>query len=183
MTEPTPLYRWQSAEVRTDEACRAADLASILADLQLVARWCALHESAEFDDDVHAALWEAAVVAYGRSFTAGRDSKGRSGRRRRIDDTDLAVLTDVQRATHVAVRAERNRHIAHRDDRLGEINQVIRMSGEGDAAGVRAVGLTTWRRRGPTAYDVAALQALAERLIEHLEPILVAELDALNVTR
>lgn len=178
--ERAPFTQWQGEELRTDEACRAADLASILNDLDLVARWCTLYEVDGFDDDIRAALWEATVVAYGRSFTAGRDSLGRAGRRRQITEEELAILTDGELDLHRAVKAERNRHIGHRDDRHGETNQVFKLTGEADAAGITGVGLTTWRRRGPATYEVAAVRQLAERLSAHFAPIYTRELQALN---
>lgn len=177
---PPPFSQWRAEELRTDAACAAADLGSILEDLHLVARWCELYASASFDDDVQAALWEATVVAYGRSFTTGRDSLGRRGRRRQLTQTDLAVLNATDRAVHDAVRTERNRHVGHRDDRHGEVNGVFRLTGQADATGITAVGMTTWRRRGPATYEVSAVRGLAERLIEHLEPIYETELHALK---
>lgn len=180
MPDRVPFSDWQNIELRTDEACRAADLASIMTDLRLVVRWCELYESGEFEDDVVTALWEAVVVAYGRCFTVGRDSLGRAGRRRQVTDAELAVLTDEQMTVHRAVKAERNRHVGHRDDQLGEISQVFRFVGEADAAGVTAVGMTTWRRHGPATYEVAEVRHLAERLHGYLESIYDVELEALN---
>ena len=93
---------------------------------------------------------------------------------------ELAVLTGREMTVHRAVKAERNRHVGHRDDQLGEISQVFKFVGEADAAGVTAVGMTTWRRHGPATYEVAEVQHLAERLHGHLESVYDVEMAALN---
>jgi len=58
------------------------------------------------------ALWEAAVIAYGRTANTGR-------RRQRVTDLVSALGVDAERC-HEDVMAWRDRHVAHRVDRLRE---------------------------------------------------------------
>ena len=70
------------------------------------------------------ALWEAAVVAYGRTATTGR-------RRQRLNDLITAQGPDAE-ACHREVMAWRNQHVAHRvDERRESVNVGLIVDPEG----------------------------------------------------
>lgn len=156
----------------------AADLGSILNDLTRSVRRCELIRSGDYPSDVNEALWEAAIVAYGRSFTLGRDALGRAGQRRQITDRELSVLSPSELEVHRSVRVERNRHVGHRDDPVGEAALVLRAEGEAEAAGIKAIGLSL-SRRVVTLERVVQLQAVAEKLHATLLEAYDREVEAL----
>jgi hypothetical protein len=92
-----------------------ADWASLWADLLHVDM--TLHARSDVPDDAthlftRRALWEAAVISYGRTATSGR-------RQQRVTDLVSALGAEAEKC-HQDVMAWRNRHVAHRVDRLRE---------------------------------------------------------------
>lgn len=159
--------QWRTVEVRTDAACAVADLGSILEDLARVVERCELIRTGEYGDEINDALWEAAVIAYGRCFTEGRDARGRPGLRRQITSADLRVLDEVEIAVHRSLKVERNRHVGHRDDPLGEVALTVRLSDGAGATGISAFGLSL-SRRSVTAARAAETSRVARRLLTTL---------------
>jgi len=108
-----------AAAVKGQAADALADWASLWADLLHVDM--TLHARAELTNDaehlfVRRALWEAAVISYGRRANTGR-------RRQRLTELVEAEGAAAQ-ACHRDVVAWRDRHVAHRVDRLRERVQV-----------------------------------------------------------
>lgn len=96
-----------------------ADYASLWADLLHVDM--TLHARQGVPGDaahlfVRRALWEAAVISYGRTASTGR-------RRRRLTDLVSAQGADAEKC-HKDVMAWRDRHVAHRVDRLRETVEI-----------------------------------------------------------
>lgn len=95
-----------------------ADCASLWADLLHVAM--TLHARREVSADaahlfIRRALWEAAVISYGRT--------AKTGRRQPLADLISAQGVDAERC-HKDVIAWRDRHVAHRVDRLRETVEI-----------------------------------------------------------
>lgn len=101
---------------------RIADLWSVGADLKFVADCCdeLLVDPPTDESDpsvVRRALWEAAVIAYGRCYRNGKGHIEPGATRFRIPDTlidQLDARTPGRRTTHDAALASRDQHIAHR---------------------------------------------------------------------
>lgn len=131
------------------DAVRLADLASAWGDLLYVRQ--VLHSRSEIPvAPVHLfarrALWEAAVVAYGRCWN--------SGRRAKLPPELLADLSPEQRALHSHVLGVRNKHVAHRVEQAFErtdVSAVFRNS----TNVVRGVRIRVSTSIGPEGSDVA----------------------------
>src|SRR5215212_3841689 len=104
-----------AAPVEGEAVDQLADWASLWADLLHVDM--TLHARSDVPDDAghvftRRALWEAAVISYGRTATTGR-------RQQRVTDLVSALGVDAGRC-HEDTMAWRDRHVAHRVDRLRE---------------------------------------------------------------
>lgn len=97
-------------------ARKLADLLSIIDDLRLVESRCDLMQRPNLDPALLAAVWEALVVAYYRSFATGKSGRGLKSRRR-LHAGHISRLDQQQQRTHALMTAERHRQVAHRDDR------------------------------------------------------------------
>ena len=168
-------------EIRTPGASRAADLASIVADLKRVIARCNLIAADTHSDDVNEALWESAVIAYGRCFSSGRATYGEAHQRRRITDEDLVVLDEVDLETHRLMRDERNKCVGHRDTG-GEFVQALAFGEASNPQVASGVGLSVTARRGPNQ-KMRRLGDVARKLHHHLEAKLTEELGALQDER
>jgi hypothetical protein len=109
-----------AASLEGDTVDELADLASLWADLLHVDM--ALLARREVPADAkhvfsRRALWEAAVISYGRTATSGR-------RKQRLTDLVSALGVESERC-HQDVMAWRNRHVAHRVDRLRESLEIV----------------------------------------------------------
>lgn len=98
---------------------RLSDWASLWADL-LHAEMI-LHARSDVPDDAahlftRRALWEAAVISYGRTATTGR-------RQQRVTELVSALGIDAEKC-HEDIMAWRHRHVAHRVDRLREAREI-----------------------------------------------------------
>jgi hypothetical protein len=107
------------APVQGDAVDQLADWASLWADLLHVDM--TLHARSDVPADaghlfMRRALWEAAVISYGRTANTGR-------RRQRVTDLVSALGVDAEEC-HRDVMAWRNRHVAHRVDHLREAVEV-----------------------------------------------------------
>ena len=104
-----------AAPVEGDSVDQLADWASLWADLLHVDM--TLHARRDIPGDAahlftRRALWEAAVISYGRTASTGR-------RQQRVTDLVTALGVDAEKC-HRDIMAWRNRHVAHRVDRLRE---------------------------------------------------------------
>lgn len=104
-----------AAPVEGETVDALADWASLWADLLHIDM--TLHARREVPADaahlfIRRALWEAAVISYGRTANTGR-------RRQRLTELISAQGADAEKC-HQDVMAWRDRHVAHRVDRLRE---------------------------------------------------------------
>lgn len=108
--------------VSGDDAADYADLISMISDLGQVIEMSHALRRHEGDEDsvVAAALWEAAVVTYGRCFISGRSALGKRSRRRMPSEA-LDMLGPELRQAHEDVMEMRNQHVGHR---VGETSGV-----------------------------------------------------------
>jgi hypothetical protein len=144
-----------------------------MSDLLFVERCC--RALAELPDDdasktVHRALWEAAVVAYGRSFKSGRGHAPvkRQGRTR-IPEAVMQQLTPDEQITHEEVLAERDGHIGHRVDTREGANVRVLLAPPPERQVLNVVMFSARSYAGgPRATKLAEL---AHRLAELIEPL------------
>ena len=132
-------------------------------------------DAGDLDDLASSAVWEAAVVAYGRCVLRGKTSQGK-GERRKIPSDVLAARSPALLAQHQKVKAEyRGEHVGHR---VGPGEQML-IEAIREAEGQPAIGVhvTTVRLMRPT--DHGDLRALAEDLLSRLRPLFDRERDAL----
>jgi hypothetical protein len=151
------------------------DLSSIINDLERVVALCDRLDAGDLDDLASSAVWEAAVVAYGRCVLRGKTSQGK-GERRKIPSDVLAARSPALLAQHQKVKAEyRGEHVGHR---VGPGEQML-IEAIREAEGQPAIGVhvTTVRLMRPT--DHGDLRALAEDLLSRLRPLFDRERDAL----
>jgi hypothetical protein len=104
-----------AAPVEGETVDQLADWASLWADLLHVDM--TLHARSDVPADAahlftRRALWEAAVISYGRTASTGR-------RQQRVMDLVSALGVNAEKC-HQDVMAWRDRHVAHRVDRLRE---------------------------------------------------------------
>ncbi len=124
VTEPSP-----AAALRGRLPSRIADVWSICADLDFVAGCCDELLADPPEDDsaepsvVRRALWEAAVISYGRCFRSGKSPLEAGETRFRIPDSVIDGLGSAALETHDFTLGARDRHIAHRvnDDEQVEV--------------------------------------------------------------
>lgn len=172
--------------VRSKAAAVVADLASITADLRHTAAACRL--IADQDDDsadgvVTRALWESAVVSYGRCFQSGKGHIEKQSRTPMPTEV-MATLTDEDRLLHDRVMQTRNQHVAHRADLVTEQARVLVFLNAPphppEAVGAGPFMLTLI---APTE-DVKRLAELADRLAgqvdEFQQPLLQAIVEEVN---
>jgi hypothetical protein len=152
-----------------DRASAIADLQSIAWDLAFVAEACGAiralpSDRTGQDNVVGRALWEAAVIAYRRSFSTGR-GHGAARTRLRLDKDFVNSLSDAARETHEALMDEADRHVAHRVGDREQIKVAVLLNPPpGDQ---RVLDVLFWGARnlgGGTRVD--DLADLAKRLLE-----------------
>lgn len=107
-------------ELHGDVARELADFVAMRMDLEAVMNFCDMREqlAARPDDSVDMmmadlALWEASVVAYGRSFMEGKSALGRVSRTPYPRDV-IDNLSEKHRAVHDKTIEHRRRHVGHR---------------------------------------------------------------------
>lgn len=158
--------------VNGPNAARIADWSSMVQDLTLAAECC--ERLARFPDEpqegedmvVRRALWQAAIISYGRAFTSGKGHQGQ--KREPFPDVVLDTLTAEQRELHDAVRDERNQHVGHRVDEReqGLVNVYLTPPDRG--RGVECVAAPLVTMVGPTREYVERVRNLAAYLAHHL---------------
>lgn len=151
------------------------DLSSIVDDLERVVALCERLDVGDLDDLVGSAVWEAAVVAYGRCVLRGRTSHGK-GERRKIPNEVLAARSPELLAQHEKVKAQyRGEHVGHR---VGPGEQVL-IQAIREAPGQPAIGVHFLTARLSRPTDHGELRALAEDLLSRLRPLFDRERDGL----
>lgn len=94
------------------------DAASIVVDLRHAVEMCEalLHRmrqpSGTRNSSMEVALWESAIISYGRCFRSGKGSRG--ARRWEVPDDLVDHLDEEMREWHEQACEERNRAVAHR---------------------------------------------------------------------
>jgi hypothetical protein len=136
-----------------DLAGELADLASVWADLLLVGM--SLHERKQMQQGsqlfARRALWEQAVVAYGRCF--------KTGPRRQLPDRLRAQMVGGSVRVHDEVLRWRDKHVAHRVDKELEWTSISLTYPEGESK-PRSVRVRVQLPMGPE--DDRLADALAE---------------------
>lgn len=139
-------------------ARKAIDLASLWADLLLVEM--SLHERSKIPRAgsnlyLRRALWEQAVIGYGRCFNTGS--------REKLPADLLDTMSPAEVDTHRETLAWRNKHVAHRVEKRFEWTDVsLAYRPETDSA--HAVRIRVELNEGPEGGLADALQRLAQRL-------------------
>jgi hypothetical protein len=130
-----------------DDAALLADVVSIQVDLGHVLNACRwlIENMTPVEEEVHEpaatlihAVWESALITYGRCFSKGWGHFNRQ-RRTRLPADLLKQLAVEHRATHKAVMDERNRHVAHRDNDRQQAQPIVVLTEPPASPGVVAV--------------------------------------------
>lgn len=158
-----------------------ADLWSILNDLSYVAEACsrvaATTEGSEPGDGfVCRALWQSAVVTYGRCFTSGRGYVRPGASRTKIPEDFRDTLEPGERLIHDSILEERNQHVGHRVGDQEQAKVILLLTPPPDDRAVEAVtvfGIHLMSREGD---DLATFR----RVVAKLGARLAAEYHALQ---
>jgi len=164
----------QSA-VDGNEAADYADLVSMIGDLSRVTEMSdALSAYAKEDSGVvSAALWESAVITYGRCFTSGKSAIGKRSRRKMPKEA-LDSLSPELRKAHEQVMELRNRHVGHR---VGEAG-AVRVVAVHEYIGGPPVGIGYLHVHMILPDNHVELPKLAHSLLSYLQPLADREADA-----
>jgi len=164
----------QSA-VDGNEAADYADLVSMIDDLGRVIQTSdALSAYAEEENAVvEAALWESAVITYGRCFTSGKSAIGKRSRRKMPTEA-LDTLSPELREAHEQVMELRNRHVGHR---VGEAG-AVRVVAVHEYIGGPPLGVGCLRVHMILPDNHVDLPRLAHSLLSYLQPLADREADA-----
>lgn len=151
------------------------DLQSIMDDLERAIDLCDRLDAPDLDDLVASALWEAAVLAYGRCFNNGKTSQGK-GPRRKVPNDVLSGRPPELIEIHRRVTNEyRGEHVGHR---VGPGEQLV-FEAVRKAPNSPVVGLNSLSVRMTRPDDHADLRRVAEDLLGRLRPVFHRERDAL----
>lgn len=174
-----------------------ADVYSILNDITFAMR-CAnhyaaiahQHESGNADPDqeqrdgerfIASAMWNAAVVAYRRGFNSGRGHLVKGGKRPRLSDPLIALLTDEQKAVHTGALDQANQHVAHRVSELEQIITMAALNPPEAPHGIAAVSLMRVHFIGPMAEFADTFAEICALFIAELQQEYNRGLDELRV--
>ncbi len=158
-----------------EAAATLADLTSVRKDIedartyvgQLHAMPASTHASPEHQV-MRPALWKAVAISYRRAFTTGKSfTKGRS--RSRYPSDIIESLSDGDRATHEAILADADRHIAHRVDDDREAAEVEVVLHPPHDPGVTGVSWSAYRFGGAPDDLVLAVEPLCNILLDELD--------------
>lgn len=137
-----------AVEVRTDKAAVLADLWTMRTDLKITRANCVRLRVEELDAQLRHALWEGAVIAYGRCFKGGAPGVKTRPRqaRERVPIDILSELTLAQRVTHETLLHIRDKFVGHRVANEGlhhvRVDALTAcLDGSGDLCGVHVEGL------------------------------------------
>ncbi len=168
MSAPPGMTPMPRSAVEGDDAADYADLVTLIGDLERVidATHAIRRYMAEDNTLVASALWESAVITYGRCFTTGKSALGKRPRRKMPPEA-LDVLGPDLRKAHEDVVEMRNRHVGHR---------------VGDTSGVRVVAFHEYVGGPPVGVghlfahlvlpdDHVELPKLAHTLLGYLKPL------------
>lgn len=160
-----------------------ADLWSIVEDLKYVAAACQQitampPEPSEGSGQelLQRALWESAVIAYGRCFTGGKGYLRPGAPRTKIPEDFLGALDADERRMHSEILEERNQHVGHRVGLQEQAKVILILNpspGDRAVAGVAVFGVRLLARTGDDL-------ALVERVATKLGDLLGAESQALQ---
>ncbi|MDP9419566.1 MAG: hypothetical protein M3P53_05380 [Actinomycetota bacterium] len=152
-----------------------ADVWSILEDLKYVTSACrrimALPTEPperSGDDLLQRALWESAVIAYGRCFTGGKGYLRPGAPRTKVPEDFLDALDEDERRIHTEVLEERNQQVGHRVGLQEQATVILILNpppGERAVAGVAVFGVRLLARTGD---DLALLERVTTKLGERL---------------
>ncbi len=157
------------------------DYQSMVDDLRHVAECCRLlavpDEALVGDIEperaivIHA-LWESAVITYGRSFEDGKSADGNA--RTPFPRELIESLTNDQRALHDEIEAERDWHVAHRiSDATHKARVIVTLPPRGGppelAVQVRTATASVDQLRAAQLAELATL--LAESVEEAMRPL------------
>lgn len=163
-----------AVRVRTRAAAVLADLWTLRTDLRIVRANCVRLRTEDFDTQLTHALWEAAVIAYGRCFRDGAPGIKTRARQARlkIPKEMVEALTVGQQATHDKMLMERDKYVGHRvaSNGLHEVwvqGLTSDLDGTGDLCGVHVEEYRFVTPGAPQA--TLAVQQLAEALIQGLD--------------
>jgi hypothetical protein len=165
------------AHVASKPAQELAHLTSLWADLQLVEM--SLHYRSQIPKSLKSiftrrALWEQAVIAYGRCFT--------SGRRPQVPAGLVDQLSPSARAIHEAALIWRNKHVAHRVESSFESVEAFLVY-RPDEAEPRAIRVRATVSAGPDDPKLATqlgqiAKGIKDRLwVEYIGPLEIQLLD------
>ncbi len=154
-------------------AAQIADWSSMVQDLTFTAECCerlaAVSDESQANEDalVRRALWQAAVISYGRVFD--KNGKGHYGQKREpFPKVVLDTLTEPQQELHDDLRLTRNQHIGHRvDDREQAVVNVY-LTPPDQGRGVVNVGALLVSMAAPTQEYVERVRNLAAYLAAQL---------------
>ncbi len=163
--------------VSGDDAAEYADLVSMISDLERVIELShALRRQVAQDKVTASALWESAVIAYGRCFTNGRSALGKRHRRKMPSEALKVFGPDLRRA-HDEVMELRNQHVGHR---VGEAS-AVRVIAFHEYVGGPPVGVGHLQLHMVLPDSHVELPKLAHSLLGYLKPLAERELQALTV--
>jgi hypothetical protein len=168
--------------ISTEAGNQRADLTLAVQDLERVAVCCSeiLKRNAHpLADLISGALFDSAIVRYGRCFTRGQRFPLKSF---------LSRLTRAERELHDFVLGLRNRYLAHSENEFEMMGTTIHIAPSEDGKVVRGgLGLTGGGTLGVGLDEIARFQGLAERLnklvrikIEDLGAVVKTHIDSLS---
>jgi hypothetical protein len=168
--------------IATEAGNQRADLALAVQDLERVAACCLeirKRDAHPLTDLISGALFDSAIVRYGRCFTKGQRFPLKSFLRR---------LTSAERELHDFVMALRNRYLAHSENEFETMGTTIHVATGEDGKLVRGgLGLTGSGTLGVGLEHIARFQGLAVRLnklvrekIDELDAVVRTHIDKLS---
>jgi hypothetical protein len=169
-------YTW--ADLHIPEAATLADLSGLSWDLRCAREFAELLAGEFAAEKPNWRLVEplsiAITVMYSRPFV--------SGVRRRLGETDLAILTPEQRAAHDHLRAYRDKHVAHSvnafEENLPRANYCLQRVNE---EGITAIACGGGRVTGLRGADLKNVIELTTVLGAHVDSLIAKEQERLLV--
>lgn len=120
------------------------------------------------DELLQRALWESAVIAYGRCFVSGKGYLRPGAARTKVPENFLDALDEDERRMHREVLEERNQHVGHRVGLQEQAKVILILNpppGDRAVAGVAVFGVRLLARTGE---DLATAERVATKLGERL---------------
>jgi hypothetical protein len=166
------------ADLYIPEAVTLADLGGISLDLESARQFAELLAGEFAGEKPNWTLVEpfsiAITVMYSRPFVKGV--------RRRLGETDLAILTSDQRAAHDYLRAYRDKHIAHSvnafEENLPRANYCLERVNE---EGITAISYGSGRVMGLSGIDLKNVVELTTVLGAYVHSLIAKEQEHLLV--